>query len=383
MTKTITQLIWYLERKWKYSWWSCHPHYGSGRASAAATKVATLLVLVLFLWLVYISVWAATVDISSSSPSGLAFVDSNELPTFPATGSAIAQHQSTESEAIPFKTMISYETSSLPRGGNSNGSFITLSLPQFTRLERIFYRADTNRDGFLTQTELANYINQAVKDHLANAMKYNYQKYSQLDNDPRNGLVTWKEYVTHYFKKIGIPAITLDDVRDKSPAFTRLPKDFKVEIARLEASWSESANNSPDFVTVDEFLSLEHPEASPTRLLTLVTDVFSTFDLDGDGIIEKSEFETTYREAEGVDKVYKEDFHLIDTDNNEKITRLELMKYIDPRNIHHSQKDAKQILDVTDLDKDARMSLHEAIICGSYLIRSKLYDVVYRLHNPE
>lgn len=48
-------------------------------------------------------------------------------------------------------------------------------------------------------------------------------------------------------------------------------------------------------------------------------------DLDGDGIIEKSEFETTYREAEGVDKVYEEDFHIIDTDRNKKITRLELM----------------------------------------------------------
>lgn len=48
-------------------------------------------------------------------------------------------------------------------------------------------RADSNRDGFLTENELANYINQAVKDHLANAMKYNYQRYSELDNDPRNG----------------------------------------------------------------------------------------------------------------------------------------------------------------------------------------------------
>lgn len=48
-------------------------------------------------------------------------------------------------------------------------------------------------------------------------------------------------------------------------------------------------------------------------------------DLDGDGIIEKSEFETTYREAEGVDKVYKEDFRIIDTDRNDKVTRLELM----------------------------------------------------------
>lgn len=48
-------------------------------------------------------------------------------------------------------------------------------------------------------------------------------------------------------------------------------------------------------------------------------------DLDGDGTILKSEFETTYREAEGVDQVYKEDFKIIDSDGNEKISRLELM----------------------------------------------------------
>lgn len=161
--KTFTQLAWYLERKWKYSWWTCcsprsfhYSHfYCNGRTTTAAvTKLVSLIVLVLFLWLVYISVWAATIDISSGEPSALRFLDNNnELSAAPsssysgagATGSAVLQQQlhqpqSTESEAIPFKTVISYETSALPRGTNANGTFITLSLPQFTRLERIFYR---------------------------------------------------------------------------------------------------------------------------------------------------------------------------------------------------------------------------------------------------
>lgn len=140
MTKTLTHLSWYLERKWKQSWLlCCHPHHGASRTAAVAAKLGTFIVLILFLWLVYISVWAATVDISGD-PGVLAYVDNNELPGFPATGSATLQHQSTESEAIPFKTVISFESSSLPKGTKPNGTFITLSLPQFTRIERIFYR---------------------------------------------------------------------------------------------------------------------------------------------------------------------------------------------------------------------------------------------------
>ncbi len=173
MTKTLTHLAWYLERKWKYRWSSssCFCCHSPGRnGTAAVTKLGSIFVVVLFLWLVYISVWAATVDISGGGDpgGGASIVDSllsggslvqgdignNDLSGFPATGSATLQNrrresssnnfvpggplQSTETEAIPFKTMISYET--LPKGINVNGTFITLSLPQFTRLERIFYR---------------------------------------------------------------------------------------------------------------------------------------------------------------------------------------------------------------------------------------------------
>lgn len=61
--------------------------------------------------------------------------------------------------------------------------------------------------------------------------------------------------------------------------------------------------------------------------------IFNVTDLDGDGTILKSEFETTYREAEGVDKVYKEDFQIIDSDKNEKISRLELMVCLNSNSI--------------------------------------------------
>lgn len=172
MSKALTHLAWYLERKWKYRWSSCHYSIQrSGGAAKQLTKLGTIFVVVLFLWLVYISVWAATVDLSdpggvvgaSGSSAINAFSNNyieedvnlgnvNDLSGFPATGSATLQNgrrrfngnippgQSTESEAIPFKTLISNEATSLQKGINVNGTFITLSLPQFTRLERIFYR---------------------------------------------------------------------------------------------------------------------------------------------------------------------------------------------------------------------------------------------------
>ena len=52
---------------------------------------------------------------------------------------------------------------------------------------------------------------------------------------------------------------------------------------------------------------------------------FKFKDLDGDGIITKTEFDQTYAEAEGVDDVYKEDLHLIDADQTKQISRVELM----------------------------------------------------------
>ncbi|CAG7733603.1 unnamed protein product, partial [Allacma fusca] len=138
--------------------------------------------------------------------------------------------------------------------------------------------------------------------------------------------VEWSEYLEYHMKKIGYKdhPVTPDFVRSKDK-FKLLPKHIKVEIAALEARWSETASNDPEFLTVDEFLAFTHPEASPTKLLATVQDTFNTFDLDGDGIISKTEFDTTYAEAEGVDNVYREDLHLIDTDGNQQISRVELM----------------------------------------------------------
>jgi len=47
--------------------------------------------------------------------------------------------------------------------------------------------------------------------------------------------------------------------------------------------------------------------------------------LNGDGVIDKEEFETTYREAEGVDPIYEKDLQLIDTNHDGQISRVELM----------------------------------------------------------
>lgn len=56
-----------------------------------------------------------------------------------------------------------------------------------------------------------------------------------------------------------------------------LKLSISVELARVQARWSESVTNDPDFLTVDEFLAFLHPEASPTQILHNVQDTFFTF----------------------------------------------------------------------------------------------------------
>jgi hypothetical protein len=50
-----------------------------------------------------------------------------------------------------------------------------------------------------------------------------------------------------------------------------------VEIARIQASWSEASTNNEEFLTVDEFLAFENPYISPTKILSKVEDAMATF----------------------------------------------------------------------------------------------------------
>jgi len=261
----------------------------------------------------------------------------------------------------------------LSPGGSTKQSTVTA-------LVTIFNKADHDENGMLGKKELANYIHNTLLKHLSKSIRDNFDRYFQIDTDPRNGLVSWDEYVYHYFLLKGISGITSMDIRNRTRAFQELPREIKVDIARLQASWSESSSNNPDFLTVDEFLQFEHPEASPTKTLARVQDILAIFDFDGDGVITDREFSTTYREAEGVDPVYKYDKKLIDTDGDGQITRVELMRYEDPRNIHHSEKEARFLMMTADKDQDGKLTLLEVVRNADIFVKSKFFNADNQFH---
>lgn len=74
--------------------------------------------------------------------------------------------------------------------------------------------------------------------------------------------------LTNFFSR---PVLSMELFRNVCYLF------YIVAIARVQASWSEAASNDPEFLTVDEFLAFEHPEASPTKIIANVEDLLTTF----------------------------------------------------------------------------------------------------------
>jgi len=57
--------------------------------------------------------------------------------------------------------------------------------------------------------------------------------------------------------------------------------------------------------------------------------------------------------------------------------------YMDPRNFHHSAKDAEELLRIADTDKDGRLNFQEVLRHGGNFIKSKFYNVEKYLHNQD
>lgn len=65
------------------------------------------------------------------------------------------------------------------------------------------FRADSNKDGRLDSKELAEWIRHKIVEHISAAVSNNYGLFSLIDVNPRNGVITWKEYHSYFLKERG------------------------------------------------------------------------------------------------------------------------------------------------------------------------------------
>lgn len=65
------------------------------------------------------------------------------------------------------------------------------------------FRADKNKNEKLDSNELAEWIRTKILEHISHAISNNFGLFSMIDINPKNGVISWKEYHTYFLRKRG------------------------------------------------------------------------------------------------------------------------------------------------------------------------------------
>lgn len=242
----------------------------------------------------------------------------------------------------------------------------------------------------MTIKELAKYINLKICDHIDTAIKQNPQIFSEIDKSPVDGLITWDEYHKYFLKNL---KIGLDDgyiTKHDETKHDKLSRAAKEALMRDKARWAEVLSSDPYSLTLDEFFTFQHPEASSSNLLNLVEDILRHFDNDGDDQLTVDEFTNTYSSSADNKKLFLSDSiderkaefkKLIDKNHDGKADRSELLQFVDPRNSRYSIQEAVTLLDLSDSNKDKKLSFDEMLNKQDLFMSSKFISLVENFHN--
>ncbi|XP_076044015.1 45 kDa calcium-binding protein-like [Oratosquilla oratoria] len=249
-----------------------------------------------------------------------------------------------------------------------------------------FEKADEDGDGMIDLKELSKWIGAKIKEHLTLALRENFFMFTAVDQNPRNGRVSWEEYHVYFLKHQGFDDEYIHNHKENHKGMTR---EMKEAIMRDKAAWSEAARDNPEELSIDEFLAFKHPESSHATILSIVEETLSRLDVDGDGVLTEEEFSdpamNEIPEYLTEEKFKEERIHefrnVVDENKNNKVEKKELLMYIDPRNSHHAEKEAANLISLADEDQDGVLTLQEVLKHKETFINSKMIDAAKSFHD--
>lgn len=112
-------------------------------------------------------------------------------------------------------------------------------------------------NAFLSLQELARYINRRIRNHIEASIRNNPIQFSEIDQAPRNGLVTWDEYYAFFLKSLGFDDAFIQQINHARKS--NLDRKTKELLMREKALWNEAARTDSFSLTLDEFLAFRHP----------------------------------------------------------------------------------------------------------------------------
>ncbi|KAM4651301.1 reticulocalbin-3 isoform 1-T1 [Discoglossus pictus] len=222
------------------------------------------------------------------------------------------------------------------------------------RLGKIVDKIDKDKDGFITEVELKDWIKHSQNRYIYENVNKHYADYDQNKDDK----IAWEEYKnTTYGYYEGEE---FNDVPDKDT--------YRKMMKRDERRFKHADKDGDMIATREEFTAFLHPEEFDYMKAIVITETIEDIDKNGDGAIDVDEYigdmyssGNDEPEPDWVQTERKQFKEFRDLNKDGKMDRNEISHWILPENYEHAELEAKHLIYESDKDKDDKLTKREIL----------------------
>ncbi|XP_014452105.2 reticulocalbin-3 isoform X1 [Alligator mississippiensis] len=222
------------------------------------------------------------------------------------------------------------------------------------RLGKIVDRIDGNRDGFVTQAELKDWIRHTQNRYIYENVDKNWADYDR-DHDGRIAWAEFKNATYGYYE-----GEEFSDLEDKH--------SYRKMLVRDERRFKAADKDGDLVATREEFTAFLHPEEFDYMKDVVITETIEDIDKNGDGYVQVDEYigdmyssEAGEPEPDWVRTERQQFLDFRDMDRDGRLDPAEIGHWILPQDYDHAEVEAKHLIYESDKDKDERLTKQEIL----------------------
>ncbi|CAL1283651.1 unnamed protein product [Larinioides sclopetarius] len=231
------------------------------------------------------------------------------------------------------------------------------------RLGKIVDKIDKDKDGFVSQDELKNWIEYTQKKYILDDVDRQWETHNEAKKDT----LDWEIYKKVTYK---------DQSQDDDPDI----KTYKEMMQRDKRRWMTADKNKDEQLSKEEFADFLHPEEAPHMQDIVIIETIEDIDKDGDGKISLQEYiGDMYSGGEEDEpewvKNERDQFKTYrDKNNDGYMDKDEVKEWILPSDYNHSEAESLHLIHEADDNKDSKLSKEEILNNYDLFVGSQATD---------
>ncbi|KAI4463241.1 reticulocalbin [Holotrichia oblita] len=238
------------------------------------------------------------------------------------------------------------------------------------RLGLIVDKIDFNKDGFVNQEELKDWIRYTQKRYIMEDVDRQWKQHNPENKDK----VVWEDYrkLVYGF----LDSMDPNEADKDDEGFS-----YKAMLKRDRRRWSVADSDGDDALSKEEFAAFLHPEETGHMRDVVVLETMEDIDKDKDGKISMNEYigdmyrgEKNEEEPEWVKSEREQFSKYRDTNGDGYMTEEEVKNWIMPPDFDHAEAEARHLIYEADSDADQQLTKEEILNKYDLFVGSQATD---------